>query len=151
MSRNPYVRPVSKTTWYMRNGRYRKYMLREVTCLLVGFYSFLAIFALAILAGGAVANTLRVIQGLNVYRERMRANVDLLDGLSLSEAVMLELGSYVGRQVAHDVIYEASMAAYEQELASTPLAVEVEGTEAIVEQATARSRWAGLRSRRCTV
>ena len=49
MSRNPYVRPVSKTTWYMRQGRYKKYMLREVTCLLVGFYSFLAIFALAAL------------------------------------------------------------------------------------------------------
>jgi len=53
MSRNPYVRPVSKTTWYMRNGRYRKYMLREVTCLLVGFYCFLAIYALAVLAGGS--------------------------------------------------------------------------------------------------
>jgi fumarate reductase subunit C len=53
MSRNPYVRPVSKTTWYMRNGRYRKYMLREVTCLLVGFYSFFAICVLAILAGGS--------------------------------------------------------------------------------------------------
>lgn len=50
MSRNPYVRPVSKTTWYMRQGRYKKYMLREVTCLLVGFYSFLAIFAVASLA-----------------------------------------------------------------------------------------------------
>ena len=50
MSRNPYVRPVSKSTWYMRQGRYKKYMLREVTCLLVGFYSFLTIFALASLA-----------------------------------------------------------------------------------------------------
>jgi fumarate reductase subunit C len=55
MSRNPYVRPVSKTTWYMRNGRYRKYMLREVTCLLVGFYSFFAVCVLAILAGGSEA------------------------------------------------------------------------------------------------
>jgi fumarate reductase subunit C len=55
MSRNPYVRPVSKTTWYMRNGRYRKYMLREVTCLLVGFYAFFAVCALAILAGGSEA------------------------------------------------------------------------------------------------
>jgi fumarate reductase subunit C len=53
MSRNPYVRPVSKTTWYMRNGRYRKYMLREVTCLLVGFYGLLAVFALAVLARGS--------------------------------------------------------------------------------------------------
>lgn len=53
MSRQPYVRPVSKTTWYMRNGRYKKYMLREVTCLLVGFYSLLAIWGLSALAGGA--------------------------------------------------------------------------------------------------
>ena len=53
MSRQPYVRPVSKTTWYMRNGRYRKYMLREVTCLLVGVYSFLTIWGLAALSAGA--------------------------------------------------------------------------------------------------
>ncbi len=53
MSRQPYIRPVSKTTWYMRNGRYRKYMLREVTCLLVGVYCFLTIWVLAILASGS--------------------------------------------------------------------------------------------------
>ena len=52
MSRQPYVRPISRTTWYMRNGRYKRYMLREVTCLLVGFYSFLMIWALAALAAG---------------------------------------------------------------------------------------------------
>ena len=53
MSRNPYIRPVSKTTWYMRNGRYKKYMLREVTCLLVGFYSFFLVCVVGILAGGS--------------------------------------------------------------------------------------------------
>jgi len=53
MSRQPYVRPISRTTWYMRKGRYRRYMLREVTCLLVGFYSFLLIWALAVLATGS--------------------------------------------------------------------------------------------------
>ena len=53
MSRQPYVRPVSKTTWYMRKGRYKVYMLREMTCLLVGFYSFLVIFGLAALAEGS--------------------------------------------------------------------------------------------------
>lgn len=67
-----------------------------------------------ILTGGAVAHTLRVIEGLIVYRERMRENVDILQGLSLSEAVMLQLGIHIGRQVAHDVVYEASMAAFEQ-------------------------------------
>lgn len=53
MSRNPYVRPMSKTTWYLRNGRFRLYALREVTCLLVGFYAFLSIFALRALWQGA--------------------------------------------------------------------------------------------------
>ena len=53
MSRQPYVREMSKTTWYMRQGRYKVYMLREVTCLLVGFYSFLMIFGLAALAKGS--------------------------------------------------------------------------------------------------
>ncbi|MGD2130113.1 MAG: hypothetical protein PVJ33_01710 [Lysobacterales bacterium] len=53
MSRRPYVRPVSKTTWYMRNGRYRRYMLREVTSILVAVYCFLAIAALAALADGS--------------------------------------------------------------------------------------------------
>jgi len=50
MSRQPYIRPMPKTTWYMRQGRYKIYMLREMTCLLVGFYSFLVIFGLAALA-----------------------------------------------------------------------------------------------------
>ena len=50
MSRNPYVRPMSTTTWYMRNGRYKVYVLRELTSFLVAFYSFLTIFGLAALA-----------------------------------------------------------------------------------------------------
>ncbi len=50
MSRQPFVRPMSRTTWYMRNGRYKVYMLRELTSLLVGFYTLLTIIALAALA-----------------------------------------------------------------------------------------------------
>lgn len=50
MSRRPYVRPMSTTTWYMRNGRYKLYVMRELTSFLVAFYSFLTIFALAALA-----------------------------------------------------------------------------------------------------
>jgi len=37
----------------MRKGRYRIYMLREMTCLLVGFYSFLLILGLAALSDGS--------------------------------------------------------------------------------------------------
>lgn len=69
----------------------------------------------SILAGGAVAHTLRVIEGLIIYPERMRQNVDALHGLILSEAVMLRLGEHLGRQTAHEVVHEASMLAYEQQ------------------------------------
>jgi fumarate reductase subunit C len=53
MSRQPYIRPMSKTTWYMRNGRYKVYIMRELTCLQVGFYSFLTILGLGSLAEGS--------------------------------------------------------------------------------------------------
>ncbi len=66
---------------------------------------------LCIMADGALALTLRVLSGLRVYPERMRANVDALDGLMMSEAVMFALGRMVGRQTAHDVVYECAMQA----------------------------------------
>lgn len=53
MSRRPYVRQMSTTTWYMRNGRYKVYVLRELSSFLVAFYSFLTIYALAVLSGGS--------------------------------------------------------------------------------------------------
>jgi len=53
VSRQPFVRPMSKTTWYMRNKRYKVYMLREMTSLLVGFYTFLTIWALAALSANS--------------------------------------------------------------------------------------------------
>lgn len=46
MSRKPYIRPVAKTSWYMAHGRYKRYMLREVTCLFIGAYT--AVFTMGI-------------------------------------------------------------------------------------------------------
>lgn len=66
-----------------------------------------------------VVHSARVLAGLHLYPQRMAANVDMLGGLILSEAIMLELGRSIGRQRAHDVVYEATMAAYE---ARRPLA-----------------------------
>ena len=68
---------------------------------------------IAIVTGAAVAQTRDVVKDLIVYRDRMRQNVDALHGLILSEAVMLALGEYVGRQEAHDIVYEAAMTAFE--------------------------------------
>ncbi len=68
---------------------------------------------IAIAAGAAVSQTRDVIAKLVVYPERMRENVDALHGLILSEAVMLALGEHVGRQVSHEIVYEAAMTAFE--------------------------------------
>ncbi len=36
----------------------------------------------------------------------MRANIDLTHGLVMSEAVMMGLGPYIGREHAHDLVYD---------------------------------------------
>ena len=50
MTRRPYVRPMSNTSWFLRQPRYRAYMLREATCLLVAVYTVLLLSLLAALA-----------------------------------------------------------------------------------------------------
>ena len=39
----PYVRPLSKTSWFLTQPRYKRYMAREVTCLFIFAYTFLLI------------------------------------------------------------------------------------------------------------
>jgi len=65
------------------------------------------------LAAAAEHWTLHIARGLRVNPERMRDNLDRLGGLVLSEPVMLRLGATLGRSAAHDVVYEAAMAAWE--------------------------------------
>ena len=82
---------------------------------------------ICIMTDGALQLTKRVVAGLLVYPEHMRRNLDLTNGLMLSEAVMLALANKVGRQTAHDIVYECSMRAIEhnlpfrQTLAETPV------------------------------
>lgn len=70
----------------------------------------------ACLLGAALRWSLHIFRGLAVRPERMAKNLDLLGGMLCSEAVMLRLGETLGRQTAHDVVYEAAMAAYEKDL-----------------------------------
>jgi fumarate reductase subunit C len=48
----PYVRPLSKTSWFLTQPRYLRYMAREVTCLFIFAYTFLLIMGLRRLAEG---------------------------------------------------------------------------------------------------
>jgi 3-carboxy-cis,cis-muconate cycloisomerase len=58
------------------------------------------------LAAGALNQARFLLEGLEVDPARMRANLDLTRGLIVSEAVMMGLGPYLGRQRAHDLVYD---------------------------------------------
>jgi 3-carboxy-cis,cis-muconate cycloisomerase len=59
-----------------------------------------------LLASGALAQTKLLVSGLEVDADRMRANLDLTGGMIVSEAVMMGLGPHLGRQRAHDLVYD---------------------------------------------
>ncbi|MPV39117.1 adenylosuccinate lyase [Georgenia subflava] len=55
----------------------------------------------------------RVLPGLVVNKDAMARNLHLQGGLLLSEKVMFEVGRVLGKQTAHQVVYDASMTAVE--------------------------------------
>ncbi|MBP1909373.1 adenylosuccinate lyase [Methanolobus bombayensis] len=55
-----------------------------------------------------------VIENLRFYPENIRRNLDLLRGLNMGEAVMIELAMRgVGRQEAHEIVRSSAMEAHE--------------------------------------
>ena len=62
------------------------------------------------LTGDMLQRMISLFDGLQVFPERMRENLDLSGGLIMAEALMLELGKQIGRQRAHDAVYDAAQA-----------------------------------------
>jgi adenylosuccinate lyase len=62
------------------------------------------------LTGDMLQRMISLFNGLQVFPDRMRQNLDLSGGLIMAEALMLELGKQIGRQRAHDAIYDAAQA-----------------------------------------
>src|SRR3954471_20029334 len=60
-----------------------------------------------ILTAGSLAQAKFMLEGLVVDESRMRANLELTQGLIVAEAVMMGLAPLLGRQHAHDMVYEA--------------------------------------------
>lgn len=55
-------------------------------------------------------------KNMTVNPGKMKANLELLKGLLLSESVMIELGKKIGKQSAHEVIYEDAMKSMKEEV-----------------------------------
>jgi len=67
-----------------------------------------ALFQSCELTGDMLQRLIALLGGLSVFPERMRRNLELSGGLIMAEALMLELGKTIGRQRAHDAVYEAA-------------------------------------------
>lgn len=62
-----------------------------------------------LMMGGMLATMKYVLEGLHVDAKRMRSNLDCLGGFLLSERVMFVLSEKVGKQTAHELVYQTSM------------------------------------------
>ena len=60
-----------------------------------------------IATSGALAQTRLMLAGLTIDAGRMKRNLGLTGGLIVTEAVMMGLAPAIGRQKAHDVVYDA--------------------------------------------
>ncbi|MBS0561430.1 MAG: adenylosuccinate lyase family protein [Proteobacteria bacterium] len=66
------------------------------------------------LLAGALKQARYVLEGLEVDAAQMRANLDMTHGLIVSEAVMMGLGRHIGREYAHDLVYDICREALRQ-------------------------------------
>ena len=64
-------------------------------------------------ADDCVRRTLHVLQGLQVFPDRMRANLNLTRGIVLAEGYMMALAPHIGRLAAHDRLHDACRATAE--------------------------------------
>lgn len=60
-----------------------------------------------ILTGGTLYQAKFMLKGLIVDEQAMAKNLDMTKGLIVAEAVMMGLAPYIGRQDAHDIVYDA--------------------------------------------
>jgi adenylosuccinate lyase len=68
----------------------------------------------SLLTGSALSFAARLLEGLQVHGERMRANLDAQRGYPMSEPVMRRLADRQGKHVAHETVYAATMAGVEK-------------------------------------
>lgn len=80
---------------------------------------------LAVLAGSALREAKSLVEGLRVDEQRMRDNLLQAGGAIMAEAQMIRLAEAAGRDVAHDLVYEAAARARSQQTALTAAVREV--------------------------
>ncbi|MBS1678509.1 MAG: 3-carboxy-cis,cis-muconate cycloisomerase [Actinobacteria bacterium] len=82
------------------------------------------------LAGQGVAAVRALLEGLEVFPDRMRANLDLTDGLIMSESLASALAAELGRARAQELVGEAARVAVAADASARRVADASASTEA---------------------
>ncbi len=70
--------------------------------------SWLALPQLLLIASGAFERTAEIASGLEVDKARMRANLEISNGLIMAEAIQFALAEKLGKAQAHELVAKAS-------------------------------------------
>ena len=68
---------------------------------------------ICMLASGALAHLIQLLEGLEIHQDAMARNLDATHGLVMAEAVAMALAKHIGKMPAHQVIEWASRRALE--------------------------------------
>lgn len=60
-----------------------------------------------------ITNATVIIEGLQINESQMIKNIQLQNGLPFAERIMFQIGKVVGKQTAHQIVYESAMTAIE--------------------------------------
>lgn len=93
---------------------------------------FLIIPESFLVLSAALRNAKNVLKGLKVNTLRMRQNLNLTQGLIMSETFMFALGQKMGKQKAHEAVYELSMRAVKEGKSFAEIIKEDEGIKKYV-------------------
>ena len=68
----------------------------------------------------ALKQSRAIVEGMEVDVDAMRRNIDMTHGLVMSESVMMDLGEFIGREYAHDLVYDICGDATKQQRPFSP-------------------------------
>lgn len=75
------------------------------------YMEFAIIPATFLMTGRILANTRELIESLEVDPDHMAENMEIFGSVVASERVMMALAREIGRQTAHEIVYDAAMTA----------------------------------------
>jgi len=97
---------------------------------------WIAVPEIFLLTAGALQQARTLLADLEVDATRMRANLDITGGLISTESVMMGLAPHLGRQRAHDLVYDISRQASTSGRSLLDLLAENEEIAASLDRAT---------------